>query len=547
MVFSMLFQTEAERAGYSATGVIDNVSVRAQNQTLTSNTFDTFFIRNKVSGLYLSIENDTDLMQVAYDGEDNQKWQIVENPNLTVSLINLSENTPGYGLDCYAIEAVSNSEAEISVRAQADNYNPVYEYEQGFFMSTDNGFTTFMNREYLFSYLAADPLYSSSVIMASDSDYAEWSLIPCGNPYVLPEILNGSFYTDKYNATGSNGLLNKMNCYAYALGMYSDYCYGSNDPSYANLQPGYISLLSFDYGTLLDYSVYDPVTGNFVLDSDGIGLWVDYLIDALEADLCSFYNDGIQSQTRVRASSYAEKMCGPWKKIALVLDTESDLFGGEFYDYHWYVEHKDGCWSHKRGLSEASILDSSNQIIQNPALAGRTYGNGQSYNCFVGYFKIKMDSVPNYISDDSPIFRNHDNFGETPAMANNLGVISLSYSFSPTTVTGRIEHVSPYDTQYANSGLPGNGPARDFSWNSDAEWFEMMVYTAGTYHIYSEGDGDLFVSVYAGDTLIATDDGSGSNTNFYIEVYMLPNYLYRVCVCGHSNGTGYGDYLICFY
>ena len=524
----------------NATSAVTDVLENNRDQSYYSNTF---FLQNKATGRFLSLANDSDILLNPYNGSDEQKWQIVENPNSTVSLINLSQNTPGYGIDCYAVEAVSSSAVELNVRAAASTINPVYQYEQGFFMSTTGGYTTFMNREYFFSYLAADSVLLSTAVLGADTDFAKWSLIPCGNPYVLPGISDGSFSVNKYNTTGPDGLVSKMNCYSYALGMYTDSCTSILDQTYRKLQPGYISNLDIDFEEFSAYAVYNSTTGRYELSADGIECLADTIIGCMNEDLHCFYRDDQQESDRIRPSSLNEKMSGPWKKIALVLATTFP-----YVDYHFYVEHSDGYWSHKQGLANTQILDSNGLLIQNPQTAGRSYFEGEiDYNYFVGYFKIKMDSVPNYIYDNSDIFRNVDNYGEIPAMACNIGTIYPSYSFSAEVKPGKIEHVSAFETVFADDDLPDSGPATDFSWSGDAEWFEFMVYTSATYHIFSESDDDLFASLYSGDTLIATDNDSGSNDDFLLSVYLTPGVLYRLCVSGYSDGTGYGDYVVCFY
>jgi hypothetical protein len=70
---------------------------------------------------------------------------------------------------------------------------------------------------------------------------------------------------------------------------------------------------------------------------------------------------------------------GSWR-VALVCSSQGD--------YHWYREHKDGTWSHKRGRTEVTNQDATNHIIRDPENCDRHYGNIH-YNQFVGYFYVK--------------------------------------------------------------------------------------------------------------------------------------------------------------
>ncbi|MFU0826528.1 MAG: Peptidase-C39-2 domain-containing protein [Lachnoclostridium sp.] len=67
-------------------------------------------------------------------------------------------------------------------------------------------------------------------------------------------------------------------------------------------------------------------------------------------------------------------------KVALVI--APDL------DYHWYIQNRDGYWSHKRGLTEVSNLDASGKKISDPKSCDRNYGS-LNYSTFCGYYIVK--------------------------------------------------------------------------------------------------------------------------------------------------------------
>lgn len=58
-------------------------------------------------------------------------------------------------------------------------------------------------------------------------------------------------------------------------------------------------------------------------------------------------------------------------------------------DYHWYIQNRDGYWSHKRGLEEISNLDASGKKITDPQTCNRNYGNNFNYSVFCGYYLVK--------------------------------------------------------------------------------------------------------------------------------------------------------------
>lgn len=69
-------------------------------------------------------------------------------------------------------------------------------------------------------------------------------------------------------------------------------------------------------------------------------------------------------------------------KIALVIAPNSD--------YHWYIQNRDGYWSHKRGVGYATNLDSNGEKILDPQVCGRNYGNGLNYSVFCGYYMVTV-------------------------------------------------------------------------------------------------------------------------------------------------------------
>lgn len=68
-------------------------------------------------------------------------------------------------------------------------------------------------------------------------------------------------------------------------------------------------------------------------------------------------------------------------KVALVIAPNSD--------YHWYVQNRDGYWSHKQGYLKVSNVDASGKKITDPQSCDRNYGSGLNYSTFCGYYLVK--------------------------------------------------------------------------------------------------------------------------------------------------------------
>ena len=82
------------------------------------------------------------------------------------------------------------------------------------------------------------------------------------------------------------------------------------------------------------------------------------------------------------------------------LDSVHDTCKPDFYkgalvvapgrDYHYYRQDDDnnGLWSHKPGYKPTTIRDAKNNIIVDPKIANRNYGDTLNYKDFCGYYCI---------------------------------------------------------------------------------------------------------------------------------------------------------------
>ena len=68
-------------------------------------------------------------------------------------------------------------------------------------------------------------------------------------------------------------------------------------------------------------------------------------------------------------------------KVALVISP--------CFDYHWYVQNRNGYWSHKRGLTEIPNVDASGNKISVSQSCDRDYSYGANYSTFCGYYLVE--------------------------------------------------------------------------------------------------------------------------------------------------------------
>ncbi len=182
----------------------------------------------------------------------------------------------------------------------------------------------------------------SGICVTDAENIVEGSLHIINNARVL--LLQTSGYEPIYNPSYWNSSQNitRANCYAYAMDVICSTSF--------SLQPGQAS-----------GQVYTELSE--------------------EALFAAAQNDGpyLGNGRSIRRAHRSEVPGTNEYKIALAIDPERD--------YHWYVQNRDGYWSHKRGLTEATNLDASGNLISDPLSADRVYGN-VNYITFCGYYIV---------------------------------------------------------------------------------------------------------------------------------------------------------------
>lgn len=73
-------------------------------------------------------------------------------------------------------------------------------------------------------------------------------------------------------------------------------------------------------------------------------------------------------------------------KIACVF--ANDRYGNPDAGFHFYRQDSNDYWSHKRGLTAISQLDSTGYAISNPMTCGRNYGVDFNYSIWGGFYMV---------------------------------------------------------------------------------------------------------------------------------------------------------------
>lgn len=191
----------------------------------------------------------------------------------------------------------------------------------------------------------------STFISKTFASYNRTSYRPSLTVTYRAGIQRSSFYSkydpDKYNASSlpthldtSYAIQYRMNCYGYAFCNILD---GATNSGYKQ-QPGEFASITdrSKAKTLIIYNdpetLMDNVVSNLKLDAERLGYSIT------ECPL-----------TSSTAAQYGTSS----RLVALVTGTGED----GYCDYHFYMQHNDGTWSHKPGLTEVTNLSIDDGVI----------------------------------------------------------------------------------------------------------------------------------------------------------------------------------------
>ena len=313
-------------------------------------------IKNVSTGKYLQYNNGNQLYLSSHPSYDVCKWQII----LTKS---------GDGLTTYGTYSISPFD-DLDTTIKGVNTNDSVTTN-----ATGNKFRIIRNGDGTFRIMPAGTNYArvSNAIGINSSNYAiiqeysnissmKWTFEPVVNRYYseyTPDNIN--------DTTGSYPTQYRMNCYGYAscnILYYGDYI----PYEYYKQQPGEFASTADKPNVLPNFPSYDPdeimdnIVHNMLLDAD----YLDYSLTE--------YNP----PTGLPVKQFGANS----RLIALATGTE---------DYHFYMQHNDGTWSHKPGASfvrnysidssESSPVYLTNSNIK--SLANQGYYAGGALKFFI--------------------------------------------------------------------------------------------------------------------------------------------------------------------
>lgn len=492
----------------------------------------TYYIRNKSTGKYLSAPASGTSALKQFDYYSTEKWQIYKNTtDGTYQIISVSDYLSEYGNNTYCLYGFSPQYVGTAIGADTET-----DRRMNWHIITLSTGIAFVNDKQNSHWLSGSSSgIGLSLIYSTDT---LWELVKCSNPYTIN--YNGNF--DKINETD---LIDQMNCYAFAMGLYK--LGGENNVSATLLQPGEIAdAISplpdneqrrnsyWDYFQIHRRQTPDGNYWYYFTLTDSLSLVEDTIIDCVKQDLQSYYGNILDCDYIV-PSSYEENVVGPWRKVALVIDYNSDAnnpYDICSSDYHWYIEQDDGTWCHKPGPGEATNLDSSGSVIVNPETCDRRIFDQSSaafseYE-FCGFYKIHIDTTIKYAFKDL-VTGSYDVAGDTLDEALPIGIFyGGGYSFN-----GKIEYGQTPGFSYLIDYTDSSEITMDLP--VDVDIYEFMVGVDGTYTFSSNSISQTTGILYEGDQYINHNINSDYNDfGFSITAILTAGKLYRLCVISDS-------------
>lgn len=194
------------------------------------------------------------------------------------------------------------------------------------------------------------------------------------------------------------------------------------------------------------------------------------------------------------------------RKIALTIKEE-----GPYSDYHFYLRHSDGTWSHKQGSDPITSLSIDTRVQITDANIATTINEG-GYNDGSKYFLITKSVVvdfPHYFGHDPSTQFTTDDFRDKAG-----DVIEKSFTIT-------------------------NSWNCRFDYADEKDFFKFIPTSSGTYNIYTDRgagynvDGAVFDS--NGNMLVY--DTSPNNMDF--DIYLTAGSTYYIGLTEMNQHTGY--------
>ncbi|MBR5659874.1 MAG: hypothetical protein IKX10_10810 [Lachnospiraceae bacterium] len=307
-----------------------------------------------------------------------------------------------------------------------------------------------------------------------------------------PVVIDRAYSTYTYTSPYRNELQYKMNCYGYAIHVYSRDTGNLSSPY--KQQPGEFAVDNQTYQNLI-LEQYLAIHGT---GATGTGI-LDYIEGRMFADFQTL-NANTGTEWVIQATTVNASTPPGYRKIALTV--------GVGHDYHFYFRHNDGTWSHKTGEDPVTTLsiDTNVTITDNNISTCVAEGN---YDDGVRYYLIGKSAISDYPHSDG-----HSSLKTSTVFSDRAG-----------------------DTITKATQLSGSSCFGRFDYAMDTDYFELIPTTTATYHIttsLTSGTYDTDIVVFNSNNAVLASDYSVGNADIYITLSAGQKYYIKVMDANHS-------------
>lgn len=307
-----------------------------------------------------------------------------------------------------------------------------------------------------------------------------------------PVVVDRAYSTYSYTSAYRNELQYKMNCYGYAIHVYSRDAGNLSSPY--KQQPGEFVSDNQTYQALV-LEQYQIIHG---LGATGTGI-LDYIQGKMYADFQTL-NTNTGVEWTIQTTSANASVPAGYRKIALTV--------GVGHDYHFYFRHNDGTWSHKTGEDPVTTLSIDTHVTITDSNISTCVTEG-SYDDGVRYYLIGKSAIADYPHSD--------------------GRSSL--------MTGTIFSDRAGDTITKATRITGSSCSGRFDYVMDTDYFEFIPTTTAVYHIttsLTSATYDTDIVVFNSNNAVLASDYAVGNADIYITLSAGQKYYIKVMDANHS-------------
>lgn len=306
-----------------------------------------------------------------------------------------------------------------------------------------------------------------------------------------PEVIVDRLYsTYSQTATYREALEGNMNCYGYAIHVYS-----LSGDDYRQ-QPGEFARDNKTFQSLAieqDNAIYgSSATGTSILDYIESNMYADF----------NTLNTYSGSEWSIKPTTRTSTVPSGFRKIALTV--------GVHLDYHFYLRHSDGKWSHKPGSGPVTNLSFDSKVVITDSNIATAVTEG-GYDDGVRYYLIGKSAIADYPH-------------------NNGHALSALY-----TTTSFLDCAG--DTISKAATITGSSKTARFDYANDVDYFEFKPTVTGTYTFttsLTSSTYDVDMVIYDNQGNVLTSDYSTGNPSISIALTANSLYYIRVIDAKHN-------------